>query len=417
MPFPLPLGSQVFLAGQAAALARAGARVDVFCYGAGEAAEPGSAAHRALHATGVRWRRADGRLSRTPLRSGPSWRKPLADASLLATLHGAGRRAPFAALLAHNAEAVAVAAGARALGGAPVVYVAHTLWRHELGSWFPWLAPRVAARLGAALDGWLAARADAVVALSEAARLELAGRCAGPVVRIPPGLDAAPPPPADEVAAACARHGLRPGGFALHAGNLDRYQELETLARAAAQVPELPFVVATHDRSGTVPRPLRELRLEQAAEARALMHGSALAVLARRIPGGFPVKLLNAMEAQRPIVARRSVADGLAHGSSAWLLPDAAGPDAFVRAVRALLADPAGARRIGAGGRRHLESRHGWGGIAAETLALVAAAAAARQARRSVRPGRSPVCRPSSTTSVPFTQTRRTPSGVRRGSV
>jgi glycosyltransferase involved in cell wall biosynthesis len=100
-------------------------------------------------------------------------------------------------------------------------------------------------------------------------------------------------------------------------------------------------------------------------------------VLPRRRPGGFPIKLLNYMEAARPIVAHREVAFGLEHGVSAWLLAPDAGPDALAAALRALAADPALAARLGAGARANLAARHMWPALARRTLELVAEASRA----------------------------------------
>ncbi len=385
MPFPLPQGSQVFLGGQAQALAAAGAEVTLFCYGRGAAAPwPGAdATHgersgpRRLFGTGrpklaVMLRRTPRLLSPVPLRSGPSPGKLLADAALLATWLHAGLRRSFQVVLAHHAEAAWIATLARRMGGPPVVYVAHTLLGVELSGFAPSVLSRACDRLGTASDRALARRADALIALSRAAASELAPFARGPLEWIPPGWDPAPAPDAAEVRAACARHALPPGRFALYSGNLDAYQELPLLAAAAALAPEIPVVVATHESRRTPPAPLRVARLADAAEARALLFGAGAAVVPRRRPGGFPIQLLNAMEAARPIVAHAEVAEGLVHDQSAWLLPSGAGPLDWAAALRTVLQEPARSTHLGVGARRALETRHAWPALAARTLALCA---------------------------------------------
>jgi glycosyltransferase involved in cell wall biosynthesis len=109
-----------------------------------------------------------------------------------------------------------------------------------------------------------------------------------------------------------------------------------------------------------------------ADEVRLLTFGAAVTLLARRAAGGFPIKLLNYMEASRPIVARASVADTLVHQRSAWIVADDAPPAAWVAAVRALLADPVGAARLGAEARRTLEREHDPAALARDVLALLA---------------------------------------------
>jgi glycosyltransferase involved in cell wall biosynthesis len=256
----------------------------------------------------------------------------------------------------------------------PVVYVAHTLWAEELETWLPATLTPLARLSGRRLDRALSRVADAVLALTESARRTLAASARGPVACIAPGHQLDPAPSAAEISAACARHGLAPEGFALYAGNLDRYQALDVLDAAAAGGPGLPLVAVTHDARAARFRHLRVIEVGTIEEARLLTHGAALAVLPRRSQGGFPLKLLHYMEAGRAIVLRAGLAGALVHGESAWLLRAAAGPDDFAAAIRSLAADAALRARLAAGARRALGSHHAWPARAAETLALVRAA-------------------------------------------
>lgn len=357
-PFPLAQGSQVYVRDQALALAAAGAAVTVFCYGAGEGETPAD-----LDVV-----RVPGLLSPAALRAGPNAAKPVADAALAARFAAEARRRPFDVALAHNAEAAWAALLVRRLVRVPVVYVAHTLLGLELDAYAPRLAG-LAQRVGDVLDTALASRADGVLALCSAAAERLGGSARGPLAIVPPGLTPQPPPAAESVERACARCGVEPGRFALYTGNVDRYQDLDTLAQAARLVPELPVVVATHGERRGPPSPLRCVRMLP-VESRALSFACALAVLPRRRPGGFPIKLLNYMEAGRAIVARQGVAEGLEHGRSAWLLARDAGAEELARALGRLAADPVEAARLGRGARARLESYHAWPDLAARTLAL-----------------------------------------------
>jgi glycosyltransferase involved in cell wall biosynthesis len=342
--FPAPLGSQCFFAEQADALRRAGAEVECFTYA------------------------AEGATLR-----GFDPRKLAADRKLARDLASAHRAQRFDAVLAHNAEAALVALALRRRTRAPVLYVAHTLWGEELETWLPAPAARAA---GAALDRMLARRSDAVLALSHAGARALAPHAHGLVARIAPGHTPEPAPKPEAVAAACAHHGLLPDGFALYAGNLDRYQDLAVLDAAAAQEPGLPLVVATHDaRRARLPN-LRVIVVSSLDEMRGLVHGAAIALLPRRSRGGFPIKLLHYMAAGRAIVARAGVADTLLHGESGWLLGEDAASGDFAAALRALTSDPALRARLGAGARSVLAEQHAWPARAAETLALARAAVA-----------------------------------------
>jgi glycosyltransferase involved in cell wall biosynthesis len=342
--FPAPLGSQRFFAEQASALRASDAEVERFTYA------------------------AEGLTLR-----GFAPRKLAADRALGRALLAAHCIRRFDAVLAHNAEAALLALSLRRRLGIPVVYVAHTLWAEELETW---LAPRfapAARAAGHAVDRSLARRADAVLVLCEAAGRALAPATRGPIACIPPGHTLEPAPPADAVAAACARHGLARDGFALYAGNLDRYQGLDALDEAASEH-GFPIVVATHQTGRTRFRNLRVIELRSIDESRCLLHGAAVAVLPRRSQGGFAIKLLHYMEAGRAIVARSHVAGTLAHGESGWLLADDAGPAGFAGAIRALAADPALRVRLGSGARSALAKHHAWPARADETLALVRAA-------------------------------------------
>ncbi len=362
--FPVPQGSQVYAGEQCRALAASGAEVRLLCYGrTGRPAGGGELADLAVV-------RTPALLSPRRTRAGFSAAKPMADLALAWLLARECRRWRPEAVLAHNAEAAAAALLARPATGAPVVYVAHTLWREELPAHVGgrgWLAP-----VGGALDAGLARRCEAVIAVSRAAAEALERHARGPVRVIPPGLAPAPAPPAETVVAACRRHGLEPGGFVLYAGNLDAYQDLALLAEAAARHPEIPVVAATHDPRGAERLGALRVLCSPVAEIRALTHGARVCVLPRRARGGFPVKLLNYMEAARPIVAFAPVADGFRHGESAWLLDARADAPALGQALARVFAQPDLAATLGAGGRALLLRRHAPDRLAREILALVA---------------------------------------------
>lgn len=375
-PFPLPQGSQVYLAGQARALRDAGALPVLVTYPLPRAIAGRLATDASSGATatweGIPHVVVSPALCPAGARSGPSWKKPLADAALALRYRAAHRRHRFDVALAHNTEAAVAAIAARPLTGVPVVYVAHTLLGRELSTYGPPAWTRFIDRFGAGIDGWVARRADGILALCEDAR-ELLGPHARCEIRvIPPGHDLLGAPDGPAMREACRRQGLEPGGFALYTGNLDGYQDLALLDAAAARRPagSPPVVVATHDaRDGAERLPhLRVVELRSFADVRALLFAAASLVATRRRPGGFPIKLLNYMETGRPIVAFRRAAPGLVHDRTAWLLDDGAGPGELAAALEALHADPSRATRIGAAARRHLRAHHAWPSIAARTL-------------------------------------------------
>ena len=215
-----------------------------------------------------------------------------------------------------------------------------------------------------------------MIALARAGEAALAPHARGPVRCIAPGLEPGTAPSPDLVAAACRRRELEVGRYALYAGNLDGYQDLAMLAAAAGAI-AAPVVAATHA-PHRAPAPLHTVRVTDAAELRLLTFGAGVALLPRSAAGGFPIKLLNYMEASRAIVARASLADPLEHDRSGWLLADDASPADWAAAVNGLLADPAQAARLGAEARRTLEREHRPAAIADAVLALVETACADR---------------------------------------
>lgn len=372
--FPLERGSQVFARDHALALSRAGAELAFFCYGRGRGSAP----------PGLALERVPSWVSPRGLGSGPSAGKPLADLALAQRFARAQRELRFDVALAHHAEAAVAALWVRARTGVPVIYLAHTLLGHELSCYAPPRWKRGLDRLGRRIDAWLGRRCDGAIALCEAAAAELrdlrapqrgdAARAPGAesaaqVVAIPPGLAPQAAPTDAEIERACARQGLRRGRFALYAGNLDAYQNLEELAVAARALPELPTVAAT-DPADSAPASLAGLRLARVGpqEARALTWGAALAVAPRRVRGGFPIKLLNYMEAARPIVCRAGLADSLVHARSAWLLSDAEGPAELAAGIARVARDPQLAAALGRGARDALASQHAWPALAERTL-------------------------------------------------
>lgn len=360
-PFPLDLGSQIYVRDQVRALTRAGASATLLCYGTGNAARVDD----------IALGRVPRALSAGKLRAGPSWYKPIADAALVGTFIAAQRSRRFDVALAHNVEAGLAALAARPVTGVPVVYVAHTLLGEELPHWGPAVLDRALAATGRALGRLLVRRCDGVLALCEIAAERFRTFARGPVAMIPPGLDWKPAPSARDRSRTCERFGLSPGRFAIYSGNLDRYQDLDLLGCAATCIPEFEVIVATHGEELAAHPALRTIRVFDHAEMRALIAAAGVAVLPRRSPGGFPIKLLAYMEAAAPIVAIEGVADGLVHDESAWLLPRTASSEEFADGIRLLLDDPERGRRLGESARRRLETAHAWNSIAERTLALL----------------------------------------------
>jgi len=321
-PFPTVQGTQALVATTCRLLAAAGHDVHLLCYAHSsfERTEPFT-----VH-----------RIPDVPAfsceRSGPSWRKIALDLSLAAACaHLASRLHPDA-IHAHHYEALFAAALTDPLRRTPRVLHVHALMGPELHTYFRPAFARAARALGARIDAVAPRLADRVIALDDASRaVLLRSGCPGQLVHVAP-VPASPPPGCGPSAGRAAR----PGGalHAVYAGNLDAYQGIEILLAALREAaPSLrgALVLAIVTASGT-------RRLEEAITAlglgglvRVTPHGSVrdawlavadadIAVVPRSAPGGFPIKLVNALSAGVATIADSALAVPLVHGTDAWLV-------------------------------------------------------------------------------------------------
>jgi glycosyltransferase involved in cell wall biosynthesis len=367
-PYPYPQGSQVFVTDHCRALVSAGVDVSLFTYGCGD----GDAPEDLDLFTSPGW------LSPKTMRSGPTPAKFPADAALLARYIQAHRRHPFDVALAHNAEAAIIALAARPITKTPVIYVAHAILQHELATYATNSWKRPLTMIGRRVDRFIARHVDGIIALCKDAEELLALHARGPIESIPPGLDPARPPDAAQIAQTCARRQLIPESYALYCGNLDGYQDLHLLADAAQRLSKEPnsnlqrIVIATHDASRIPPEiasleRLQCIEVDNFSEVRALIAGAQSVVLCRRGWGGFPIKLLNYMEAQKPIVAYERAAPGFEHMRDAWLLARDAGGGELAEALFTLALRADLRASLGRGSRQRLQDVHSWARLAQRT--------------------------------------------------
>lgn len=382
-PFPYPQGSQVYATDHTRALMGAGVDVSLFTYGSGIGATP-----RDLDLVP-----SPGWLSPRIMRSGPTLAKIPADAALLQSFVHAHRERRFDVVLAHNVEAAIIGLAARPFTGTPVIYIAHTILRYELAAYAArrWESPLC--RIGLAIDRFIARRVDGIIVLCEDAERVLAPYARGPIEIIPPGLDPARPPDAPQIAAVCVRHALVPECYALYCGNLDGYQDLHILAGAAQRLShQAPsnlqrIVIATHDAS-RIPQiiaghdRLQCVEVQDYSEVRALIAGAQSVVLSRRRRGGFPIKLLNYMEAQKPIVAYERVAPGFEHMHNAWLLGSEAGGNELAEALCTLARREDLRASLGRGSGLLLRDVHSWARLAQKTRSFAETIVADYSTRR-----------------------------------
>lgn len=344
--FPSPQGSQVFVRGMARALARRGHEVTVLCYGHGLGAPD-----------------PEYRVLRTPslpgyqrVRAGPDAVKPLLDLALAALL----AREPADVVHAHNYEAPLAALLARPWQRAPLVYSAHNTMGEELPTYFEGERRRRLARwAGQLLDHAIPRMADHAIAISAPAVETLRALGCARVSLVPPGIkpeDVAPAVPAL----------LPPGPWVVYAGNPDRYQDLDVLLAAMAQVPQARLLLVSasplDEWARQAPPGTRCVLTRSFEEVRSLLAASTLAVVPRSVCSGYPIKLLNSLGMGLPTVIARGSAQGL---PGEVVVPDR-DPVAMAAAIRALLAEPERRAQLGAEAREHVLAHCTWAARAAD---------------------------------------------------
>ena len=160
-----------------------------------------------------------------------------------------------------------------------------------------------------------------------------------------------------------------------YAGNLDAYQDLNTLAAAAAEIARSrPAVlsVATHAASAAEVDGLRRaaggcvVELAEAADyaaVRAAMARADVLVCPRPGGSGFPIKMLNYMSLGRPVVTAGCGAKAVEDGRSGLVVADG-DPRAMAAAIGRIAADPASAEALGRGARRRFLDHYTWDPVA-----------------------------------------------------
>jgi len=301
------------------------------------------------------------------LRSGPSWEKVALDLAMASAVDRLLRRLRPRIVQGHHYEGLA-ASLAGAAGRCPVVYHAHTL----LGPELPWYVEgeglkAAARRLGAWADRALPGLADAIVTVSPALRDALAGSIvpASRVVYVPPAVDADGPESEREST------GSVEGADLIYAGNLDGYQGMCRVLEGMALMKEGPsgragLMIVTDsdvsrhrdfaarlgigDRVAFVPHGNFE-------DAAARIRASGAAVSPRIIPGGFPIKLLNYLRLEKPVIATRHGSGGLEEGREVLIYDS---PARFAAAAESLLADPGLGLRLGRAAGRRVTDHFTW---------------------------------------------------------
>lgn len=375
-PFPTSQGSQVLIRELSEALVHRGHSVHVVTYHFGEERDCGELT---IH-------RIPELFQYARFRSGPEIRKPILDILLSLKLDQVVRREKIHIIHTHNYEAPVVAFPVRFLRKIPIVYHSHNTMSDEFYTYFRLKVPQALAR-GAAhlMDRYIPRHADRVIAINVrvAEFLIEMGTPPEKIEIMPPGIDFGPPF-ADLDGSLRGKLSLGESPLIIYAGNLDAYQRMDLLLDALKKVfcvhQHVKLVVVTSSNTEFL-RKMIELRGMQDRVlffenpsfeiVKEILSCGTLAVNPRISWSGYPIKLLNYMAAELPVVAFQGAAPPIIHEHNGLLVPSG-DVEAFADAVLRLLEHSDFAHRLGREARRTVLRNHDWNRIAAEIEGIYA---------------------------------------------
>ena len=238
-------------------------------------------------------------------------------------------------------------------------------FKHAADGWWAWLERR--AKRAAA------ARADAIVFVSEALRSRYAGE--------QPRLAASARVVHNIAPAAAAAEAPRDPATILYVGKLSTGKGLHVLYDAiplvARQVPDARFVLAGRPGAGFV-EPPPEVRAHvtfagrlTAKEVHDLLARSTVLVVPSIWPEPLSRVILEGMSAGVPVITTSAggSTEAVEHGVSGWIVPPG-DPGALAGAIGHVLADAVLARRLADGARAAYEQRFSAGAIVPQVLSM-----------------------------------------------
>jgi glycosyltransferase involved in cell wall biosynthesis len=268
-----------------------------------------------------------------------------------------------ALLHAHNVEAPILSwlAGG---GRVPVVYNLHTEMREELPSYAS-LPSALMRGVGGMFDTMACRFATAGVAPSNNGRDVLRSHGVANTVVATPGVDLASLAGAD-AARARTRWALGDRRWAVYAGNLDGYQDIEVLMQAMARLPDAGLMVVTGSGTsiwrarasamGIRSENLRWIETKDFDEVKDALAAATVGVLPRVTCAGFPIKLLNQMALGLPTIATQTAVDDMP--SVVRVPPRDA--EALSRVIASFLSGARDIQSLRAQARRVAGERYGW---------------------------------------------------------
>jgi glycosyltransferase involved in cell wall biosynthesis len=349
------------------ALAARGHRVTVATYHIGMAAPPGQ----------FDIVRIDRPFQDGSLPPGPTLAKILRyDPSLLATTRRLLATRPFDIIHAHHIEGLVIGALARPRG-MPLIYDAHTLLESELPTYCATRWRRLVRGFASRLDGLLPRLADHVVCAGYGIRDNLIGRHGFAADRITVagnGVELEHFIGASAARTATAASGGPPPRL-LYTGTLAGYQDIELLLEAFALLhrthPAVRLAIASNSPFAPLAPLATSLGIASAIDLLdddfgalpAQLAAATGAVMPRTKCDGVPQKLLNYMAAGCPVVASDGSAKLLEHEVTGLVVANG-DVDAFARAMRRIIDEPALATALGRQAHETVARTATWNGTA-----------------------------------------------------
>lgn len=299
------------------------------------------------------------------LRSGPSIRKVILDVIMIKQLRKIALEIEPDVVHLHNYEGLGV--GVVALMGLfPLVYHAHTLMGHELPSYFNSKLMRFLSALsGGWLDRFLPPFASHTIAISPFLMKFLVSRGLNErkISYIPPSVD---------FSSGRVNNGKvnKDDADFVYMGNLDAYQGIDEMlfyfSRLLKLVPSLKLKIVSASDFSSVKSFVKEfsigdsvLMVPHGDFSHALIEASSaqIALVPRKIPGGFPIKLLNYLLMSIPVMATPPGAVELKHRKEAMIYNCV---DGFISSSVELLENENLRDGLCTEGMRYVKSRCSW---------------------------------------------------------
>ncbi|MBN2342390.1 MAG: glycosyltransferase family 4 protein [Deltaproteobacteria bacterium] len=338
-PFPTPQGTQTLVKQTCILLAKKNVNTHLLCY-SHQAPEPTILPFTVHRIPDMPPFRSE--------RSGPAIEKIPLDMSVAVHVRRLLNRLRPQIVHAHHYEALIACRLADPSRHVPLVFHQHATFAPELPTYGPSFLKMPLRALGTAMDRGLPRLANHTFAISQFNFQQLHQYLA-------PDRFSLLYPPAADLPPRCSprNHRSKPDSrvTAVYTGNLDNYQNVEALLAAIAALPgsiqqqfRLQLITAS-DTASLIPHIhkspgcIEVIRHNSFETVWSQMCSADFAIVPRAAAGGVPIKMINALAAEIPVIINPNVFSDLS--ASEALLVDTASPKKLASAIEQLVVSPA----------------------------------------------------------------------------